>query len=108
VRRARRRPRLLPVWRLTDLAVAAIGVAVIVSAVLLHGTSIKWGVRFQNAIGAFKIAIMLVIVFAGFAALGGHTRVPVVPSNFDNAFAGSRSDIYGIASCIVRTSGREL
>jgi len=73
----------------------------------MHGTTIKWGLRFQNAIGAFKIAVMLVIVFAGFAALAGRTRVPVVPSNFDNAFAGSRSDIYGIASCIVRTSSCE-
>ncbi|PWN44157.1 amino acid transporter [Ceraceosorus guamensis] len=76
-----------------------IGVAVIVTAVLLHGTSIKWGLRFQNAIGSFKLIILLVIAFAGFAALAGHTKVPV-ENNFANAFEGTRNDVFGISSAL--------
>ena len=49
--------------------------------------------------GLFKIVILLLIAFAGFGALAGHTQGPT-PDNFTNAFAGTRSDIYGIAQCI--------
>lgn len=76
-----------------------IGAGVLASAVILHGGSVKWGLRVQNLLGSFKVAVLLVIAFAGFAALAGHTKAPV-ENNFVNAFAGSRNDIYGIASCI--------
>ncbi|CAO1629887.1 unnamed protein product [Sympodiomycopsis kandeliae] len=76
-----------------------IGAGVLISAVILHGGFLKWGLRVQNLLGSFKVAVLLVIAFAGFAALAGHTKVPV-ENNFANAFAGSRNDIYGIASCI--------
>lgn len=49
--------------------------------------------------GVFKVAILLLISFAGFAALAGRTRVEV-PNNFLNAFDGTRNDMFGIASCI--------
>ncbi|CAO1618858.1 unnamed protein product [Parajaminaea phylloscopi] len=76
-----------------------IGVGVILAAVIMHGCFLKWGLRFQNFIGAFKIVILLLIAFAGFGALAGHTKVPV-KNNFANAFEGTRSDIYGIGICI--------
>jgi len=76
-----------------------IGVAVILSALFMHGTMLKWGLMFQNAIGTFKVVILFLIVFAGFVALGGHTKGPN-PHNFDNAFEGARNDIYGVSSCI--------
>ncbi|PKI84483.1 methionine permease [Malassezia vespertilionis] len=76
-----------------------IGVAIIAAAWFMHGFMLKWGLRFQNALGLFKVVILVLIVFAGFAALAGHVRIPK-PHNFDNAFSGTRSDIYGVASCI--------
>lgn len=76
-----------------------IGVAVILGALFMHGTMLKWGLMFQNAIGTFKVVILFLIVFAGFVALGGHTRGPK-PNNFENAFEGARNDIYGVSSCI--------
>lgn len=76
-----------------------IGVAVIVTACIVHSTFLKWGLLFQNALGTFKVVILLLIVFAGFAALAGENRGKV-PHNFNNAFAGARSDVYAVSSCI--------
>lgn len=53
--------------------------------------------------GVFKVVILLLISFAGFAALAGRTRVEV-PNNFLNAFEGTRNDMFGIASCIYNVS----
>jgi hypothetical protein len=53
--------------------------------------------------GTFKIVILLLISFSGFAALAGKTKIEP-PRNFDNAFAGTRSDMFGIASCIYNVS----
>ncbi|GHJ86259.1 hypothetical protein NliqN6_2661 [Naganishia liquefaciens] len=82
-----------------EWASRGIGVAVLVSALLIHGSLLKWGLRFLNVMGVFKIVIMLLISFAGFGALAGRTKVEV-PNNFANAFEGSRNDMFGIASCI--------
>ncbi|ODN78785.1 hypothetical protein L202_04340 [Cryptococcus amylolentus CBS 6039] len=76
-----------------------IGVAVLITALVIHGTLLKWGLRFLNIVGFFKIVILLLISFAGFGALAGHTKIDP-PHNFDNAFDGTRSDIFGIAACI--------
>ena len=76
-----------------------IGVAVILAALFMHGTMLKWGLMFQNAIGTFKVVILFLIVITGFVALGGYTKGPK-PYNFDNAFEGTRNDIYGVSSCI--------
>ncbi|WFD34152.1 methionine permease [Malassezia cuniculi] len=76
-----------------------IGVAILCAALIVHGCFLRYGLLFQNALGIFKVVILLLIVFAGFAALAGHINVPD-PRNFDNAFAGSRNDIYGVSQCI--------
>ena len=71
----------------------AIGVAVITFALLVHGVVPKWGLRFQNLLGVFKIAVLVVIIISGFVALGGHVKSGAPhPSNFTNAFAGTKSD----------------
>lgn len=57
----------------------------------------------NSVMGFFKIIILLLISFAGFAALAGRTRVEV-PNNFINAFEGTRNDMFGIASCIYNVS----
>ncbi|KAJ9123729.1 hypothetical protein QFC24_003503 [Naganishia onofrii] len=82
-----------------EWASRGIGVAVLVSALFIHGSLLKWGLRFLNVAGVFKIVILLLISFAGFGALAGKTKVEV-PNNFINAFEGTRNDMFGIASCI--------
>ena len=76
-----------------------IGVAIILVALFMHGFLLKWGLRFQNAIGLFKVVILLLIVFTGFAALAGRTKAPQ-PHNFHTGFSGSRSDVYAVSNCI--------
>ncbi|EPQ26359.1 uncharacterized protein PFL1_06007 [Pseudozyma flocculosa PF-1] len=77
-----------------------IGAAVLVVVLIVHGTLLKWGLRFQNAVGLLKLVVLVFISFSGFAALAGHTKVQPTPRNFDDAFAGTRSDVYGTVSCI--------
>lgn len=62
-----------------------IGIACVTFATVLHAVLPRWGLRLVNVLGVFKVVILLLIVFSGFAALGGHLRVPN-PHNFDNAF----------------------
>lgn len=76
-----------------------IGVAILAAALFMHSVIPKWGLIFQNVLGAFKVVILLVIVIAGFVALGGHTKAPR-PHNFSNAFEGTRNGIYPVAQCI--------
>jgi len=84
-------------------AARAIGVAILLSALIMHGCFLKYGLLFQNGLGMFKVVILALIVFAGFGALAGHTKAPT-PDNFTNAFEGSRSDVYGIGNCIYNVS----
>lgn len=66
-----------------------IGVAVVTFALLLHGCLPRWGLRLQNALGFFKVGLLLFIVCAGFAALAGHVRGGAPsPSNFTDSFDG--------------------
>lgn len=75
----------------------AIGLGVITFALLVHGLALKWGLRIMNLLGVFKSALLLFIVFTGFAALAGHTRLEEPPHNFRNAFEGTTADAYGIS-----------
>jgi amino acid transporter len=71
-----------------------LGVACVTFAVLLHSTFPKVGVRLFNVLGIFKVVILLVIIFAGFAALAGHRRVPD-PKNFQGSFNIESGEGYG-------------
>ncbi|KAL2120227.1 hypothetical protein VTJ04DRAFT_4253 [Mycothermus thermophilus] len=71
-----------------------IGVACVTFAVILHSVAPKWGIRLFNVLGIFKVAVLLFIVFSGFAALAGR-RLVEDPHNFDNAFAIESGDGYG-------------
>ncbi len=62
--------------------------------VLLHGIFPKWGLRLTNALGIFKVLVLLLIVFSGFAALAGYRLVPN-PRNFDNFWGIEKGDGYG-------------
>ena len=72
----------------------AIAVLCISFVVILHATLPQWGLRLTNALGVFKVLVLLVIVFSGFAALLGY-RLVDNPHNFDNMWAIEKGDGYG-------------
>ncbi|RPA75182.1 amino acid permease [Ascobolus immersus RN42] len=81
-----------------------IAIACITFAVLLHAIFPKWGMRISNVLGAFKVVVLLLIVFSGFAALAGHLKVPK-PNNFDNAFSIDEDlggGVYNYANALLR------
>ncbi|KAK9777965.1 putative High-affinity methionine permease [Seiridium cardinale] len=75
-------------------AARGIGIVCITFAVTLHSVFPKWGLRLVNVLGVFKVAVLLLIVFSGFAALAGRRLVPD-PHNFDDAFTFHRGDGWG-------------
>jgi amino acid transporter len=75
-------------------AARGIGCVSITFAVLLHSFFPKWGIRIFSVLGLFKVVVLLVIVFSGFAALAGNRRGED-PRNFDNAFRIEHGDGYG-------------
>ncbi|KAH8649067.1 amino acid/polyamine transporter I [Xylariales sp. PMI_506] len=62
-----------------------IAVGCVTFAVTLHAVLPKWGLRLITVLGVFKVVVLLLIVFSGFAALAGHRLVPD-PGNFDHPF----------------------
>ena len=76
-----------------------VGLACITSAFLVHAFALKWGLRLQNLIGVVKLIILLIIVVAGWAALGGALKVEK-PNNFTNAFEGTTGSAYGIVTSL--------
>ncbi|KAK6206619.1 hypothetical protein LQW54_007571 [Pestalotiopsis sp. IQ-011] len=75
-------------------AARGIGIACATFAVGLHAVFPKWGLRLVNVLGVFKVIILLLIVFSGFAALAGRRLVPD-PHNFDDAFTFYKGDGWG-------------
>lgn len=76
-----------------------VGLACITAAFLIHGLALKWGLRLQNLLGMIKLIIILIIVVAGWAALGGALEIEK-PHNFDNAFEGTTGSAYGVVTAL--------
>ncbi|EXJ91271.1 hypothetical protein A1O1_04381 [Capronia coronata CBS 617.96] len=76
-----------------------IGLACITAAFLVHGCALKWGLRLQNLLGLIKLIVVLLIIVAGWAALGGALKIDK-PHNFDNAFAGTTGSAYGVVTAL--------
>lgn len=47
-----------------------------------------------------KLIIILIIIFSGFAALGGHLKIDNKPDNFSNAFEGTTGSSYGVVTAL--------
>ncbi|KPI41536.1 High-affinity methionine permease [Cyphellophora attinorum] len=79
-----------------------VGIACLTAAFLIHGTALKWGLRLQNLLGCIKLAILLIIIIAGFVALGGHVPYAATkPNNFSgNTFAGTTGSAYGVVTAL--------
>jgi amino acid transporter len=60
-----------------------ISIATITAVCLVHAFLPKFGIWVSNGLGVFKIIMLLVIIFTGFAALGGHMHAPN-PNNFSS------------------------
>lgn len=60
----------------------------------------KWGLRLQNFLGVVKLLVILLIVVAGWAALGGALKIDEKPNNFENAFEGTTGSAYGVVTAI--------
>lgn len=71
-----------------------IAVVCMTFVIVLHTAFPKWGLRLTNALGIFKVLVLLLIVFSGFAALAGYRLVPD-PKNFDNFWAVEKGEGYG-------------
>ncbi len=71
-----------------------IAVTCMTCVIVLHAVFPRWGLRLTNALGIFKVLVVLLIVFAGFAALAGYRLVPD-SHNFDNFWAIEKGDGYG-------------
>ncbi|KKZ61967.1 hypothetical protein EMCG_03524 [[Emmonsia] crescens] len=76
-----------------------IGLACITAAFLIHGLALKWGLRLQNVLGVIKLLVIIVIVVAGWAALGGVLKIEK-PNNFENAFEGTTGSAYGVVTAL--------
>lgn len=75
-------------------AARGIAIACVTFAVTLHSVLPVWGLRLGNVLGVFKVVVLLLIVFSGFAAIAGRRLVPD-PHNFDNAFTIHQGDGWG-------------
>ncbi|OAX83606.1 hypothetical protein ACJ72_02035 [Emergomyces africanus] len=72
-----------------------VGLACITAAFLIHGLALKWGLRLQNFLGIIKLLVIVVIVVAGWAALGGALKIEK-PNNFEKPFEGTTGNAYGV------------
>ena len=68
------------------------------SMAVLHGLSVTWGVRVQNAFGIFKILALGAVGIAGVAILGGWSQVPLARENFRQPFEGTNTSPNAVAN----------
>jgi amino acid transporter len=88
----------------TRWASRGIGAACLTFSLLLHGTALRWGLRLQNALGIFKVGILVFIAVSGWVALGGHLKVEK-PHNFTNAFNGTTANASSFCLSLYNVSG---
>lgn len=80
-------------WNQRGIAVAVVGFAFLINAV-----NVKAGIYLQNALGVFKIGIVLFISVTGWVALGGGLKKDY---NLHNAFEGAdQATAYGVVNAL--------
>lgn len=79
-----------------------IALAVITFAFLINGINVKAGLFLANALGVFKIVIVLFISVTGWVALGGGIKTNNFKptGNFHNAFQGESPSGFGIVNAL--------
>ncbi|AET38178.1 Mup1p Ecym_2450 [Eremothecium cymbalariae DBVPG len=77
-----------------------LAVAVLTFCLLINSISVKAGLYFQNALGIFKIFIIVFISITGWVALAGGLNAPKT-DNFHDAFSGTESaTAYGVVNAL--------
>ncbi|KAJ7773966.1 APC amino acid permease [Mycena metata] len=92
----------------TRFAARLVAVLVLTFCLLVHGTLLKFGVRLQNTLGAFKLLILAAIASLGILSLLGvpalAVRAPYErPHNFDSLahlWAGSGTGVNGFVTAL--------
>ncbi|KAF4970846.1 hypothetical protein FSARC_2212 [Fusarium sarcochroum] len=83
-------------WELKGVAVAGYTLTLLICIL-----NTKYAYWFSNSIGIVKVLTLLMIAFAGFAALGGHTRIEDPKANFRNPFEGTAT-AYGLTNALYK------
>lgn len=80
----------------------AIGIGVITFSFLINAVHVKTGLFIANALGLFKIVIVLFITITGWVALGGGIKTNnfTPTGNFKDAFKGESPSGYGIVNAL--------
>ena len=88
-----------------DPAVRGLAIAALTSACLLHAIWRKGGILLNNAFAFMKVTIVLLIIVAGLAALGGASlgSGSIHTGNFDTktSFSSPRRDVASYADSLV-------
>lgn len=84
-------------WKLRGLSIGAVAFAVSV-----HTVAPRIGRGLQDILSGVKLFVLFFIICTGFAALGGHLRVPK-PNNLEisNSFKGTSNSGYGIGTALL-------
>lgn len=87
---------------ITQWNLRGIGIGVITFAFLLNGIHVKSGLYLANALGVFKVGIMIFISVTGWVALGGGIKTNgfTSPHNFVDSFSGTTPTGYGIVNAL--------
>ena len=80
----------------------AIGIGVITFAFLVNGLHVKSGLFLANALGVFKVAIIVFISVTGWVALGGGIKNNDFknPHNFTDSFKGTSPSGFGVVNAL--------
>ncbi|MCJ1286908.1 hypothetical protein MMC26_006254 [Xylographa opegraphella] len=89
-----------------DAAIRGLAIAALTTACLLHAISRKGGIYLNNAFAFMKVAVLLLIIVAGLAKLGGASLgsgSAVPTNNFDihTSFSQPRKDVPSYATSFV-------
>lgn len=80
----------------------AIGIGVVSFAFLINGLHVKSGLLLANALGVFKLVIIVFISVTGWVALGGGIKNKEFsnPHNFTDAFHGTTPTGFGVVNAL--------
>ncbi|GME81945.1 unnamed protein product, partial [Ambrosiozyma monospora] len=84
-------------WELRGLSVVPIFVTAIIACI-----STKAAIRLNNTLGFCKVMFLLFVIFTGFAALNGSTKMPKNHDIFKNAWEGTTKDGNDISNAIMK------
>ena len=87
----------------TEWQERGIAIGVITFVTLIHTFVPKMGVHLMNALGTFKVIILLFVVVTGWVVLSGRvSSIPDPHASFQNSFAGSSTSSYNYATALFK------